>query len=130
MLIPNEDGSYTGGPLDVILIYHNIGAGTFHPVFYEEHPMPGRVLDVKDEAVIRLKSKIHHTVGFGTLEEAQDNVRAEMRSQITLPDTNIAIERALPWDGALGDVWLVQNWRQKGDERNFAEVNLVPVEAG
>ena len=127
MLIPNEDRTYTGGPLDVILIYHNIDKGTFHPVFYEEYPMPGPVSDVKDETMVRLRSKMHHTVGFATLEEAQENVRAEMRLQISLPDANIAIERALPWSGNLDDVWLVHNWRREGNERTFAEVNLIPV---
>ena len=125
MLIPNSDGTCTGGPLDVILIYHNIDAGTFHPVFYEEHPMPGAVLDVGDEVTVRLMSKMHHTVGFATLEEAQENVRTGLSTQIILNDTNVATEHAIPWNGEIGHVWIVQNWRRTGAERNFAEVNSV-----
>ncbi len=129
MLIQNDDDTFTGGPLDVILIYHNIGEGTFHPVFYEERPLPGPVSDLKDESIVRLMSRMHHTVGFKSLEEAQENVRTDMRLKIILPDTNVAIERALPWDGELGDVWIVQNWRREGHEQSFAEANLVPLEA-
>ena len=127
MLIENGDGTYTGGLLDVILIYHNINEGTFHPVFYEESPLPGPLQDIGDVSMVRLKSNMHHTEGFATLEAAQENVRTDLRIKILLPDDNIAIEQAIPWDGMAGGVQIVQNWRQQGNERTFSEVNLVPT---
>ena len=124
MLIANGDGTYSAGALDVIMIYHNVDAGTFHPVFYEESPMPGPVPDHGDVTVVRLKSSLHRTTGFDSLEEAQENVRNEMRLKFILPGANVAIEKAIPWDGELGDVKVVQNWCREGNHRTFAEVNL------
>ena len=127
MLIPHGDGTYIGGPLDVIMIYHNVAKGTFHPVFYEEKSMPGPIRDYNEIDAVRLKSNMHHTEGFKTFEEAQANVRDVFSKQIVLPPSNVAIERAVNWDGQNGDVWIVQNWRKEGAERPFAEVNFSTV---
>jgi hypothetical protein len=124
MLIDKGDGTYAAGPLDVIFIYHHVEAGTFHPVFYEEHPMPGPVGPYNELEFVRLFSKMHHTRGAPTLEGAQE-LLAEMRTTIKVEDHNVESEHPMPWDGELGDVMIVPNWRKKGAERSFSSLVTV-----
>ena len=117
MMIPNDDNTVTTGPLDVVLIYCHVDKGTFHPAFYEEDPMPG---PSNPQAGIRLKSKMHHTTGFSTLEEAQENIRAELQPKLRMADSNVALDSAMAWDGSLGHKFFVPNWHDT--EQTFSQV--------
>lgn len=111
MLIPKEDGSYLGGPADVICIV-KVPAGTFHVSFWEECPMPGPVLPIEELEFIRIKSKMHHTQGAPTLEAAQSQLH-EMRKKIELPDANIVLNCAIEVEDPVV-VMVLPNWiRQK-----------------
>ena len=120
MLIGNGDGTFLCGPWDVIVIYQHHTDGTFHPAFYQESPMPGAGGDGV-ENLIRLKSKMHHTDGFATLEEAQASAR-DLQAKLGLSDDNVVLDLLVPWDGEIGDVMIVQNWRRADAERPFRDV--------
>lgn len=51
-----------------ILIQLAEDTGRFHPCYYRMAPLPGNTVEP-----MRYKSKGHHTEGFATLEEAQEN---------------------------------------------------------
>lgn len=108
MLIPNGDGTFMAGPLDVLCILKAPG-GRFHPAFFEEKPFPGpypeRIEDVK---MVRLRSVMHHTEGADTLEGALVQI-AELARQISVPPTNIWL-KPTEWDGRQGVVWVRDNW--------------------
>jgi hypothetical protein len=108
MLIDNGDGSYMTGPLDVLCILHDQTTGRFHPAFFEEAPFPGPRPDLEDLKVVRLKSKMHHTEGAATLEEAMP-LLDELAGRIRVRTTNIWRDPR-PWDGQLAVVWLLANW--------------------
>lgn len=118
----NSSGAPLGGPLDAILIYHNVNEGTFHPAFYRERPMCGTEAT---PGVVRLFSAMHHTTGFATLAEAQEHVRVSMQPHLGVPDRNVVLDPAYPWDGQLGDVILTQNWLAMGPDVTFRDVNIV-----
>lgn len=118
MLVNNGNGTYTVGPLDVICIYHNVTAGTYHPVIYRESPMPGVIKPHTEADNVRLKSSMHHTEGAPTFDGAL-GLLAQLRERILIPDCNVFTEQALPWDGQLADVMVVSNWRKPGFERDF-----------
>ena len=97
MLIGNEDGSNTAGPLDVLCILHDAeGSKRFHPAFIEERPMPGPIQPPKDMTFARMESKMHHTGGFATLEEAQASLRDDLSKRILCRNV---IYKPIPWDG-------------------------------
>ncbi len=109
MLLQREDKTFTGGILDVICILHNEKTNRYHAAFFEESPLPGKAnIPIDQLPFIRLKSKMHHTEGADTLEEAKKHVE-EMRKQIYLVDKNIWLEPQ-KWDGNEGIVWVVPNW--------------------
>ncbi|MFY9227909.1 MAG: hypothetical protein WAO28_01085 [Candidatus Microsaccharimonas sp.] len=124
MLIPKGDGTFTSGPLDIILIYHNVEADTFHPAFYREHGMPGPPELASEQDFVRLMSDKHHTDGLPTLEEAQEFVRTTMQPTFGVPDRNIVLDPPYPWHGQIGDVMIVQNWLKVGPDATFREVNV------
>lgn len=96
-MIPNDDGTYTIGPLDILCILHDeINSGRFHPAMLEERPMPGTLECIEDMTFARLKSKMHHTTGFGTLEEARANLRDDLSRRLRCD--NVWYD-PLPWDG-------------------------------
>jgi len=110
MMIQNEDGTCTGGPLDVLCVLHDTANGTFHAAFFEEKPLPGPVKSVEETDAVRLKSKMHHTDGNPTKEEAL-GVLADLSTKIKIPPENIWTD-PIPWDGTVGIVWLIPNWRK------------------
>ncbi|OGH08763.1 MAG: hypothetical protein A2152_00055 [Candidatus Levybacteria bacterium RBG_16_35_6] len=110
MLIENGNGTFTGGPLDAIMILHDVTKGTYHAAFFEEHVMPGPVPDVKDTPFVRLMSRMHHTMGSDTLEGAQKHVD-ELAERISLSPKNIFKNTPKEWDGQLGIVYIEPNWR-------------------
>lgn len=109
MLIPQGDGTYVMGPLDAIFIWRHVETGRFHPVIFEERPFPGPVQDVEEMAVVRLKSKAHHTVGYESLAEAQAGI-AEMRQKLFVEDECVFADDPLEWDGTVESM-IVPNWR-------------------
>jgi hypothetical protein len=121
MRIANADGTVTGGPLDVIMLYHHEKAGTYHPVIYVEAPMPGPVPPFDLVEIVRLKSDQHHTEGSPTLEGGWQ-LLAELRAIFIIPDQNVYTDQPVPWNGEIGDVMIVPNWRKRGEERSFTPV--------
>lgn len=117
MLIKQDDKTYVAGPADILCIL-KLPAGTFHVAFFEEHPMPGPVRPISELGVIRLKSKMHHTVGGKTLAEAQTHL-SEMRSKIKLPDANVVGDRAIEVEDPV-NVWVLPNWTR--DNRTLEDV--------
>lgn len=108
------------GPLDIVCVLHDVKTGRFHAAFFEEAPMPGPVGDIADLTVVRLKSKIHHTEGAPTLEEALTQMDETLLAKMTIADENV-VRKAINWDGDLGVVLIVPNWRRPGS---------APLEAG
>ena len=113
MLFRNDDGTYTGGPLDVLCILHDVVRGTYHPAFFEEAPFPGPHQDVQNMKIVRLKSRMHHTTGSSDLPGALVQLD-EMITKIEVPSENIWREPR-PWDGSQGIVWVEPNWRLSTD---------------
>jgi len=115
MLLDNGDGTFTGGPLDVLCILHGRTTGRFHVAFFEEKPFPGPAPPVGGTGPVRLKSKAHHTQGNASLAEALGELH-EMSTKIQLPEENVWAETAMPWEGEVGIVWVVPDWRTVGQE--------------
>src|SRR3990170_2995396 len=111
MLINNGDGTHTGGALDVLLILHDVTKNRYHAAFFTEAPMPGPIKDVEDVRAVRLQSRMHHTVGSDTLEGAIKHLN-ELATKILLPPENVWREPH-EWDGELGVVLIVGNWRRQ-----------------
>jgi len=84
MLWQNEGGGFTAGSCDVIGIVKDTSTGRFHATYWEEKPLPGG----GPETVARLKSKMHHTTGAETFDEALAHVR-EMREKIRIDDARV-----------------------------------------
>lgn len=53
----------------IIQILHNIKRDTYHPIVYVSDLVPEKVNEVT-----RYKSKMHHTSGFETLDEALEDI--------------------------------------------------------
>lgn len=115
MLIRNADGTYDGDRFDVIGILKDSSTGRFHACIWLEAPMPG--LPDPDPNAIRLKSKMHHTIGADTFEGAIEHVQ-ELRTKFKVDDTNVwtkpeqVVERNFAQEG-FADVMLVPNWLKK-----------------
>jgi hypothetical protein len=86
----------------LILMLLNTAKNTYHPILYLESPFAGGQ-DNQPEGSTRFKSKMHHTGGFGSLEEAQTNVPSlEARVKEHMPmysDVSIHIDEVIEWDG-------------------------------
>lgn len=108
MLLERNDNTFDGGILDVICILHNVNTNRYHVAFFEESPMPGPVQPIEEMIYVRLKSKMHHTVGAATLEGAMKHLE-EFKSKIHVQDKNIWLEPK-DWDGEVGIVWVVPKW--------------------
>ncbi len=111
MLIKKQDDTCMAGPLDIICIM-KLPSGTYHVAFLEESPFPGEVLAPKDTPFVRLKSKMHHTVGAQTFEGALVHLR-DTRKKIELPDANVIEDAAIEVDDPVS-VWTVSNWLTNG----------------
>lgn len=107
MMIRNEDGTFTAGPLDVLCILYVEKTGRFYPAFVEERPLPGPVPDPKDMSFARLKSKMSHTSGFDTLEAAQKSLREDLAKKLSCRNVH---EKPIQWDGVpFACVWPVRD---------------------
>lgn len=110
MLLPTGDGTYSMGPLDAIFIWKHRETGRFHPVFFEEYPMPGPPKKLEEMAVVRLKSKMHHAAGFLLREEAIASID-DFRKSIFVDDECVFLD-PIDWDGEV-EIMIVPNWRRR-----------------
>jgi hypothetical protein len=108
MMIANGDGTYTSGPLDALMILQHESTLRFHVAFFEEHTFPGPIQPVSEVPFVRLISKMHHTEGAATMDEALVQ-RAEMLEKLQVPAANL-FDDPVAWDGHLGVVLILPNW--------------------
>lgn len=83
----------------IIAILFNLAAKTYHPIVFVEAPLPGPPEAGKP---IRHKSKMHHTGGFKTREEAVESVTGDLTVRIKEQsgfEPKIAIAKDIEWDG-------------------------------
>jgi len=118
MLLRNEDGTYTADARDVIVILFRPDTKRYHVAFYEWHPLPGELSREKPLEILRLKSKMHHTLGAETREEALKQL-TDMRLKLKIEDRNVNQAHVYPWDGEQGHVWFVRPW----DDCAFQDIN-------
>jgi len=78
----------------VIGILHNTSSDRWHPVLFTESPLPGPEELGKP---IRHKSRMHHTKGFATRDEAITSAREELA--VKVPGAKFALDADLSWDG-------------------------------
>lgn len=111
MLTVQSDGTVMAGEADVLCILHNAQTQRWHVAFFEEHPLPSQGgASISELDSLRLKSRFTHTSGGETIDDAREHL-ADMRTKLIVDDRNVA-SKALPWDGELGIVWMVPNWRK------------------
>jgi hypothetical protein len=80
-----------------ILIQLSERTGRFHPCYYRMAPLPGNTVEP-----MRYKSGGHHTEGFKTLEEAQENaatLAAGLRVPVEVPEEGFPV-RVVAVEGA------------------------------
>lgn len=85
----------------LIQVLFNTALGTWHPIYYQEAPLPG---SLSGEAnLVRFKSKAHQMVGSPTREAALKNVDERLRPiiAVTWPGCTIIeeLEHDVQWDG-------------------------------
>jgi hypothetical protein len=117
MMIDNGNGTFTAGEADIICIL-KLPTNTYHVAFFEEHPFAGQVKPIKEEPMLRLKSKMHHTKGSLTLEGAQVHLD-DMRTKLIVLDSNVIRDRAIEVQDPV-NVWVVPNWIK--ENKQLAEV--------
>lgn len=108
MLIANGDGTFIPGPLDAIAILHCVSTNTYHSVFFEE-VIPPSPPPAMETPTVRLRSKMHHTTGAPTHDEAKRHA-AELWTQILVPPESVWLDEVIPWDGSHGVVIFRSNW--------------------
>lgn len=103
------------GPYDVISMVKDTSTGRYHLYMLYESRMPGlEDTDPDQLRVIRLKSKMHHTEGAATYEDALEQL-AEMRTLIQIADENVWVkpEQVFATDCSQGfaGVFFSRPWR-------------------
>lgn len=104
------NGKWQAGEADILCILRLPGE-KYHVAIYEEHPLPGSVEAIDSLEFLRLKSKMHHTLGNDTLAEAQSNA-AELRKGVTFADSNVYLDAAITVEDPVGQ-FIVPNWTRK-----------------
>ena len=66
----------------------------YHPIVFEESPLPGPPSDNK---IVRHKSKMHHTSGFDTRQEALDSIDKMMETEPM--KKHLDEDKDFDWDG-------------------------------
>lgn len=99
------------GALDAIIILHNVDTDTYHASYFVEAPMPGPVVPVDQLEIVRLKSRMHHTRGAATLAAARVHA-IDLGARVEMDERNI-FDEPMEWDGELGLVIVVPNWRKQ-----------------
>jgi hypothetical protein len=85
----------------IVAMIHDVKNNRWHPILYVESPLPGPPSDNKP---VRHKSKMHHTGGFPTRDEAVKNANelaATVVKQGCWESCKMAIVEGedIPWDG-------------------------------
>lgn len=82
----------------IIAIIHNVALNTFHPALFLESPMPG---GQHGTTIIRHKSKMHHTTGFDSRDEAVQNITQDFIPKATqhFGEPLLALTVDVGWDG-------------------------------
>lgn len=114
-----ETPVFTAGPLDVVLVLKDVNTGRFHMAFFVKSPMPGPFAPYGELTIVRLKSKMHHTEGAETFEEALGHMDKFLAQNVLVDPLNIYREAAIEWDGQLGIICIVNNWRRTDNEQAF-----------
>lgn len=109
MLIRNDDGTYSAGPLDAILVLHHVQTGRYHAALFLERPFPGPLEPFNEVRIVRLVSRGHHTDGSDTLEGAQDHVD-QLKSTVDVHGN--VFRDPVAWDGRQGVVLIRENWHR------------------
>lgn len=86
----------------VVAMVHDVKNKRWHPIVYVENPLPG---PPSDDKPVRHKSKMHHTGGFLTREEAvtsANELAATIINQKCWPSCKMSIAEGedIPWDGS------------------------------
>jgi len=82
----------------VIAIIRNTTKDTFHPIVLTENPLPG----LPEGKPVRLMSKMHHTAGFKSREEAIENIHGKLFPQVNqhfIGEPRLDLDAKLEWDG-------------------------------
>ena len=83
----------------IIAMLHNTKENRWHPILFCESPLPG---PHSPDKPIRHKSKMHHTTGFLTREEAVTDARTVMANAVATESdcpAKFALEKDFEWDG-------------------------------
>jgi len=112
MLLEQKDGKYLVGPLDALMILHDVNTNKFHASFFEESPFPGPVPSVEDTKMVRLKCHASHTEGSKTIEGARVHLDKLLEGLVIDPE-NVFKSDPVEWDGELGVVLFLPNWRTR-----------------
>lgn len=83
----------------VIGMIHNTARNTWHPVVFVESPLPGLWTEYKP---VRHKSKMHHTSGFSSRDEAAVNARTDLFQRVrenSIGEPRLALAEDFEWDG-------------------------------
>jgi hypothetical protein len=106
------DSGWIAGLWDLLAIVRDTSTGRFHVYAFYEAPPPGPYNP--DLEFVRLKSKMHHTTGATTFEEALGHL-AETRKKIQIADDNVwsRIDQVLERDcsESFADVIVVPRWK-------------------
>ena len=78
----------------ILAIIHNVATDRFHPVVFEENPLPG---PPSPDKPVRHKTKMHHTGGFDTREEALASIENDLKARLEC--SNVRTETDFEWDG-------------------------------
>ncbi len=82
----------------IIALLHNTKLNRWHPILFQESPLPGPPADDKP---IRHKSVGHHTAGFETRLAALDSAK-DLVTQVTpraIGPVQLALDQDMSWDG-------------------------------
>ena len=80
----------------IVAMLHDTEHDRWHPVVFEEKPLPGN-----PDNPIRHKSKMHHTEGFATRDEALvgcDGLAHQLEDH-AIGEIKMSVDKAFPWNG-------------------------------
>ncbi len=84
----------------IICLIKNTTAKTWHTIVFVESPLPGSA-ETLETVPIRHKSKMHHTTGFGSRDEAIESIpdlQARLET-VAIGPIETKLERDFEWDG-------------------------------
>lgn len=109
----------------IIGMIHNVRDERWHPVVFAEAPLPGPPAADKP---VRHKSKMHHTGGFTSREEALASARGDLAQRVgdnSIGPVRFALSHDFPWDGE-GIPAVVEMFVESGGEMVPAFAHCAP----